>query len=273
MLLHGKCASDNYFLKDFFQVYCFYFEGSDEEGSDSNDEAEDVLLEGEEAKEKKPVVLIEQEDPDEKGGKKKKKSRKRAQNNCKNCKEKGHLKKECPQLSEERRKELQDLYTMKVERKGHGTGRKKNKNKKGATEGSNSGGEEETPSAKANSESCENSSSAGKYVRLQQPGKENEPAGGTPKKIDHQKTDRNVHSQKGDKNKRGKKEKKPKMDITGQEVQDDEGLFQVLYDCFCFTHKNLRRSVTVGQNAICRILTDTGKTLWVFLLFAGLPCS
>jgi len=200
--------------------------GSDEEGSDSNDEAEDVLLEGEEVKEKKPVVLIEQEDPDEKGGKKKKKSRKRAQNNCKNCKEKGHLKKECPQLSEERRKELQDLYTMKVERKGHGTGRKKNKNKKGATEGSNSGGEEETPSAKANSESCENSSSAGKYVRLQQPGKENEPASGTPKKIDHQKTDRNVHSQKGDKNKRGKKEKKPKMDITGQEVQDDEGLFQ-----------------------------------------------
>merc|ERR1719295_1095304 len=113
---------------------------------------------------------------------------------------------------------------MKVERKGHGTGRKKNK--KGATEGSNSGGEEETPSAKANSESCENSSSAGRYVRLQQPGKENDPASGTPKKIDHQKTDRNVHSQKGDKNKRGKKEKKPKMDITGQEVQDDEGLFQ-----------------------------------------------
>merc|ERR1719192_1361162 len=124
--------------------------GSDEDGSDSNDETEDVVLEGEGAKEKKPVVLIEQEDPDEKGGKKKKKSRKRAQNNCKNCKEKGHLKKECPQLSEERRKELQDLYTMKVERKGHGTGRKKNKNKKGATEGSNSSGEEETPSAKAN---------------------------------------------------------------------------------------------------------------------------
>ena len=78
-----------------------------------------------------------------------------------------------------------------------------------------------------------------------------------------QKTDRNVHSQKGDKNKRGKKEKKPKMDITGQEVQDDEGLFQVIYDCFCFTHKNLRRFVTVAQNAICRILTNTGKKLWV----------
>jgi hypothetical protein len=39
----------------------------------------------------------------------------------------GHLKKDCPDLPEDRRKELQDLYTMKVERKGQGTGRKKNK--------------------------------------------------------------------------------------------------------------------------------------------------
>lgn len=39
----------------------------------------------------------------------------------------GHLKKDCPDLTEDRRKELQDLYTMKVERKGQGTGRKKNK--------------------------------------------------------------------------------------------------------------------------------------------------
>ena len=39
----------------------------------------------------------------------------------------GHLKKDCPNLTEERRKELQDLYYMKVERKGQGTGRKKNK--------------------------------------------------------------------------------------------------------------------------------------------------
>ena len=44
-----------------------------------------------------------------------------------NCKEPGHLKKECPKLSEERRKELQDLYQMKIERKGKGTGRKKRK--------------------------------------------------------------------------------------------------------------------------------------------------
>ena len=41
----------------------------------------------------------------------------------------GHLKKECPELSDERRKELQELFTMKVERKGQGTGRKKNKRK------------------------------------------------------------------------------------------------------------------------------------------------
>ena len=44
-----------------------------------------------------------------------------------NCKEPGHLKKDCPELSEERRKELQDLYQMKIERKGKGTGRKKKK--------------------------------------------------------------------------------------------------------------------------------------------------
>merc|ERR1712008_447425 len=53
--------------------------------------------------------------------------KKRNQNNCLNCKEPGHLKKECPKLSEERRKELQDLYQMKIERKGKGTGRKKGK--------------------------------------------------------------------------------------------------------------------------------------------------
>merc|ERR1711874_661978 len=36
---------------------------------------------------------------------------------------------DCEQLSEERRKELQDLFKMKTERKGKGTGRKKNKKK------------------------------------------------------------------------------------------------------------------------------------------------
>ena len=47
-----------------------------------------------------------------------KKKRKRSQNKCLNCKQPGHLKRECPSLSEERRKELQDLVQMKVERKG-----------------------------------------------------------------------------------------------------------------------------------------------------------
>ena len=47
-----------------------------------------------------------------------------------NCKKPGHLKKECPELSEDRRKELQDLFQMKIERKGQGTGRKKNKKRK-----------------------------------------------------------------------------------------------------------------------------------------------
>ena len=49
-----------------------------------------------------------------------KKKRKRSQNKCLNCKQPGHLKRECPNLSEERRKELQDLVQMKVERKGEG---------------------------------------------------------------------------------------------------------------------------------------------------------
>ena len=58
-----------------------------------------------------------------------KKKRKRAQNKCLVCKKPGHLKRECPELSEERRQELQNLVQMKVERKGQGTGRKKNKRK------------------------------------------------------------------------------------------------------------------------------------------------
>ena len=58
-----------------------------------------------------------------------KKKRKRSQNKCLNCKQPGHLKRDCPDLSEERRQELQKLVQMKVERKGQGTGRKKNKRK------------------------------------------------------------------------------------------------------------------------------------------------
>jgi len=58
----------------------------------------------------------------------KKKKRKKSEK-CKICGEKGHRKMDCERLPEERRKELQELYTMKVERKGKGTGRKKSKNK------------------------------------------------------------------------------------------------------------------------------------------------
>ena len=78
------------------------------------------------------------------------KKRKRNKNKCLNCKEKGHLKMECPKLTEERRKELQvigntmrslvisakmalmlqELLKMKQERKGMGKGRKKKKKKK-----------------------------------------------------------------------------------------------------------------------------------------------
>merc|ERR1712114_143812 len=60
-------------------------------------------------------------------GKKKKKQKKNEK--CKVCGDKGHRKMDCEKLSEERRKELQELFQMKVERKGKGTGRKKKKNK------------------------------------------------------------------------------------------------------------------------------------------------
>ena len=50
-----------------------------------------------------PVQLAEQEEED--APKKKKKFMRSGK--CLNCKEKGHLKMECPKLTEERRKELQ----------------------------------------------------------------------------------------------------------------------------------------------------------------------
>jgi len=61
--------------------------------------------------------------------KKKKKRRKKRPLKCLVCGSGEHKKMFCEQLPEERRKELQELYQMKVERKGKGTGRKKNKNK------------------------------------------------------------------------------------------------------------------------------------------------
>merc|ERR1712037_713594 len=81
---------------------------------------------GGDLKRKLPVELISQDEPS-----KKKKKRKRGEK-CLVCGEKGHRKMDCSRLPEERRKELQDLFNMKVERKGKGTGRKKKKQGKAA---------------------------------------------------------------------------------------------------------------------------------------------
>ena len=86
---------------------------SDFEAEDSEDEKSNVL------ESLKPQEELPQ-----------KKKRQRNKDKCLNCKEVGHMKKECPKLSEERRIELQELFQMKIERKGKGTGRKKNKRKR-----------------------------------------------------------------------------------------------------------------------------------------------
>lgn len=93
-----------------------------DEGEENDSDAAASQSEEEEEKSN----LVEKIAPQEELSKKK---RKRNQNKCLNCKEPGHLKKECPKLSEERRNELQELYQMKIERKGKGTGRKKKKRK------------------------------------------------------------------------------------------------------------------------------------------------
>ena len=88
----------------------------DEENSEqSSDESEaeqetNKFIENEKKVQEEPMAAAEPEVL--------KKKRKRSQNKCLNCKQPGHLKRECPDLSEERRKELQDLVQMKVERKG-----------------------------------------------------------------------------------------------------------------------------------------------------------
>ena len=63
---------------------------------------------GGDLKRKLPVELISQDEPS-----KKKKKRKRGEK-CLVCGEKGHRKMDCSRLPEERRKELQDLFNMKV---------------------------------------------------------------------------------------------------------------------------------------------------------------
>lgn len=83
----------------------------------------DVPLNSEEAPEQKTTSeLVSSDEP-------KKKKRKKS-DKCKVCGDKGHRKMDCERLPEARRKELQELFVMKTERKGAGTGRKKKKNTK-----------------------------------------------------------------------------------------------------------------------------------------------
>lgn len=200
----------------------------EEEEPESDEDNLPSNLPGEEkADDDKPKVLIEQNEEDV--GKKKKK--KRNQNKCLNCKQEGHLKKECPDLSEERRKELQDLYTMKIERKGHGTGRKKNKNKnKNKSEnGDATNGE---PSGQDVKKETSNEGAGVKKKQSDDGDSEAPPA--KKSKVDKKPFDKKPFDQKPfdqnnkqfEKKKFDKKAKKPRVDLTGQTVQDDEGLFQ-----------------------------------------------
>jgi len=75
---------------------------------------------------KRPKSSLIEDDKQDTVSKKKKRNK---NPKCKICGSKDHLKMDCEQLSEERRKELQELFQMKTERKGKGTGRKKNKKK------------------------------------------------------------------------------------------------------------------------------------------------
>ena len=105
-------------------------EGNDDEVLDSTllDEIDENKMDvpKENNEENKGVQLVSSEEP-------KKKKRKKSEK-CKVCGEKGHRKMDCGMLPEERRKELQELFSMKVDRKGKGTGRKKNKNKNKSTD-------------------------------------------------------------------------------------------------------------------------------------------
>ena len=97
----------------------------DEEDDEDDEEDEGVAMQvedvdegedeapgfGGDLKRKLPVELISQDEPS-----KKKKKRKRGEK-CLVCGEKGHRKMDCSRLPEERRKELQDLFNMKVELK------------------------------------------------------------------------------------------------------------------------------------------------------------
>jgi len=133
--------------KQHYNVEDFDEDDVEIEQNDENETAADSKSESEDEKEPEQGLSTALADSEEVG---KKKKRKRAQNKCLNCKEPGHLKKECPQLSDERRKELQDLYQMKIERKGKGTGRKKKKRKLDEVldDGSKQSNENEEPKSK-----------------------------------------------------------------------------------------------------------------------------
>merc|ERR1712013_637965 len=111
---------------------------------------------------------------------------------CKICGDKGHRKMDCEMLPEERRKELKELFTMKVERKGKGTGRKKNK-----TKDENTLPYENTPVDE------ETTSNADVYKPVV-----------TTSRFANQNTDQN------------KKSNKVRKDKSGQVVEAGEGMFQ-----------------------------------------------
>ena len=165
---------------------------------------------GGDLKRKLPVELISQDEPS-----KKKKKRKRGEK-CLVCGEKGHRKMDCSRLPEERRKELQDLFNMKVylqllsffssfielfgtfiqvERKGKGTGRKKKKQGKAADE-------DESAALPFETEDIE---SKNEVVKAVEEGEEKE----NPLK-----------------NAKKKKKGKPKRDKSGALVEEGEALFQ-----------------------------------------------
>jgi len=99
-------------------------DNEDSEGVDEELEPHEKLGDLADFAKKRKLVEEDSENLENAAPKKKKKNQK-----CKICKSLGHIKMDCPDLTEERRKELQELFVMKTERKGKGTGRKKTKKK------------------------------------------------------------------------------------------------------------------------------------------------
>lgn len=81
-------------------------------GQTSDEAEDDIDSSSEEAEPTAKPDLIVADEAEETGPKKKKRVRKK--DKCLNCKQKGHMKMDCPELTEERRKELRDLVAMKV---------------------------------------------------------------------------------------------------------------------------------------------------------------